>query len=215
MPKIVDKSEMQDAIIDAALRVFADKGFHAATISNVAEAAGLGKGTIYIYFESKNTLATAIVDRYFLNISQQIMSKEPWDTLDAFMEELRQTMDVSAEQASFHRLFFEIFGPSFGSDEFAKTVATFFDKLGSYYAKQIAHLQAVGEVAKHHDAISTGRVFSSMLDGIILHQGLFGISAKHHEKMVYEAIKVLGLGLRRSCPTGATSVKGWQLHYIP
>ena len=53
MPKIVDKEEVRTKIMDAAMTVYADVGYHAATISGVAKAAGMGKGTLYLYFEFK------------------------------------------------------------------------------------------------------------------------------------------------------------------
>lgn len=191
---------MRTAILDAAMEVFADKGYHAASISKVAEAAGLGKGTIYIYFASKEAMTTAIVDRYFADVSKQIIGKKPFETLDAFLDGLKRTMDVPAEQASSYRVFFEVFGPSFASDEFTEHVAGFFDKLGSHYAKQIEHLQRVGEIGEHHDAAAIGRVFASMLDGIVLHQSLFGISAKRNRRMVEAAVSVLGRGLHSVQP---------------
>lgn len=198
MPKVVDKEKMRHDIMDAAMQVFADKGCHAASVSNVAEAAGLAKGTFYIYFDSKDAMISAIVDRHFASIAEQIAGEPLCETLDAFLEELRRAMDVSAEQASFLRVFFEVFGPSFASDEFIEHVAQFFDKLGSHYAKQIAHLQKVGEVAKHHSAPSVGRVLASMLDGVVLHRGLFDISTRRHQRMIKDAVRLLGTGLQSS-----------------
>lgn len=46
----------------AALGVFAEKGFHAATIRDVARAAGLADGTIYNHFENKPALLLGILD---------------------------------------------------------------------------------------------------------------------------------------------------------
>src|SRR5258706_10903863 len=40
-------------ILEAARKVFAEKGFHEATVDDIAEAAGVAKGTIYLYYESK------------------------------------------------------------------------------------------------------------------------------------------------------------------
>lgn len=55
-PKVVDKDARKREIAQAALGVFAKRGFEAASISEVAEAAGIGKGTVYEYFESKEAL---------------------------------------------------------------------------------------------------------------------------------------------------------------
>lgn len=60
-PKIVeDRSEQ---IIDAALRVFARKGFTKATNKDIAHEAGITPGLIYYYFESKEALFQALVER--------------------------------------------------------------------------------------------------------------------------------------------------------
>lgn len=43
-------------ILAAARRVFASRGFHNSTIDDVAESAGIAKGTVYLYYESKHDL---------------------------------------------------------------------------------------------------------------------------------------------------------------
>ncbi len=58
--KAREKAARRQAILDAARRVFADKGLRAATIDDVAEAAELGKGTIYLYFKSKEEMFAAL-----------------------------------------------------------------------------------------------------------------------------------------------------------
>jgi AcrR family transcriptional regulator len=56
-------------ILDAATRVFAEKGLHRATIKDVARAAGVADGTIYNYFANKDALLIGILDR--VNESQR------------------------------------------------------------------------------------------------------------------------------------------------
>src|ERR687898_2583792 len=50
-------------ILEAARRVFAERGFRRATTREVARAAGISEGTIYNYFEDKDALLMAILDR--------------------------------------------------------------------------------------------------------------------------------------------------------
>jgi AcrR family transcriptional regulator len=50
-----------EAILDAALEVFAANGFAAARLDEVAERAGVGKGTLYLYFESKEALFEGVI----------------------------------------------------------------------------------------------------------------------------------------------------------
>lgn len=59
----------QHQILQAAINVFAEKGFHRATIRDIAKAAGIADGTIYIYFENKTALLLGILN--LVNESEQ------------------------------------------------------------------------------------------------------------------------------------------------
>jgi AcrR family transcriptional regulator len=48
-------------ILGCAKRVFAQRGFHAANISDICKAAGIGRGTLYLYFANKRAVLTAIL----------------------------------------------------------------------------------------------------------------------------------------------------------
>lgn len=56
-------SAREDAILDAALHVFATKGFHAATIRDIARRAGIADGTLYNHFANKEALLPALFER--------------------------------------------------------------------------------------------------------------------------------------------------------
>src|SRR5258706_3253436 len=47
-------------ILDAALRAFADRGFHGTIVPEVAEAAGVGTGSLYRYFANKEALVNEV-----------------------------------------------------------------------------------------------------------------------------------------------------------
>ena len=52
-----------EELIDAALAVFGEHGFRAASLEEVARRAGVSKGTVYLYFASKDDLFRAVVER--------------------------------------------------------------------------------------------------------------------------------------------------------
>jgi TetR/AcrR family fatty acid metabolism transcriptional regulator len=62
-------------IIMAALGIFSEKGFHYARIEEVALAAGIGKGTVYEYFRSKEELLGAAVRYEMEDMARQVKSK--------------------------------------------------------------------------------------------------------------------------------------------
>lgn len=58
-----EKQERRVTIVDAAEKVFSDKGFEQATMDDIAAAAELSKGTLYLYFKSKDDLFAALSSR--------------------------------------------------------------------------------------------------------------------------------------------------------
>ena len=68
-PKDIDTEEGRQRheakyqrILDAALEVFARKGFHESKISEIARAAGVADGTIYLYFKNKDDLLISLFE---------------------------------------------------------------------------------------------------------------------------------------------------------
>ncbi len=56
------RPDKRDRIVDAAVEIFADKGFRAARVSDIARRAGVADGTIYLYFKNKEDLLLVIFE---------------------------------------------------------------------------------------------------------------------------------------------------------
>lgn len=63
-----ERGELKDSILDAAAGVFADRGFEAATMQAIADAAGVDKKLVHYYFGAKDDLFVAMLDRTFARI---------------------------------------------------------------------------------------------------------------------------------------------------
>src|SRR5215813_3255624 len=57
------RGEKREAILRAATDVFAGRGFFSAQVADIARAAGVAAGTVYLYFKSKDDLLVSIFDR--------------------------------------------------------------------------------------------------------------------------------------------------------
>jgi TetR/AcrR family fatty acid metabolism transcriptional regulator len=57
------RADKRDAILRAAIDVFANHGFFNAQVADVARAAGVAAGTVYLYFEGKDDLLVSIFER--------------------------------------------------------------------------------------------------------------------------------------------------------
>ena len=78
-PKV--SNDKQKTILQAASRVFASKGYHSSTVSDVAAEASVAAGTIYLYFEHKEELLAGLFTRFlgdYLAVSRdELFSQEP------------------------------------------------------------------------------------------------------------------------------------------
>lgn len=76
--------DKRQRILDAAVSVFARKGFFASRINDVASAAGIADGTVYLYFESKDDILIKLFD--------EVMGEH----IEAARQEIRRVDDAAA-----------------------------------------------------------------------------------------------------------------------
>ncbi len=100
MPKIVNREKKRSEIAQKAIALLARKGFQATTIQDIADAAGLGKGTIYHYFKTKEEILLVVSEELFCETAKSFGAAltridEPLEKLALLIEEaLRVTEDV-------------------------------------------------------------------------------------------------------------------------
>ncbi|PYT95763.1 MAG: TetR family transcriptional regulator [Acidobacteria bacterium] len=73
-PKSEDK---RNAILDAATRLFAERGLTAAPTSDISKQAGIAEGTLFTYFKTKNDLINALYREIKLELADAMMSDFP------------------------------------------------------------------------------------------------------------------------------------------
>lgn len=81
-------AEREDAIVTAASEIFLKKGMRAAKMAEIASAAGLAEGTLYLYFKNKEALFAAVVARHWQDLTKGASSvvsssDAPWEQLEA------------------------------------------------------------------------------------------------------------------------------------
>jgi AcrR family transcriptional regulator len=95
-PERADAARNRRRVLDAARQLFAERGVRAVTMSEVAEAAGVAKGTIFHRFGDRAGLALALVDEAERGLQEQILrgppplgpGAPPRERLDAFLDAL-------------------------------------------------------------------------------------------------------------------------------
>jgi AcrR family transcriptional regulator len=74
---VADDSSKRRQILDGARKLFLDLGFDAASMGEIARAAGVSKGTLYVYFADKNRLFEAIVEEESLEQGKVAFNLDP------------------------------------------------------------------------------------------------------------------------------------------
>jgi AcrR family transcriptional regulator len=77
MQKPVGKPERRQQILTVAREVFARRGYHAAKIEDIVTAAGVARGTFYLYFEDKRAIFEEIVDGMISSLGLAIVRVDP------------------------------------------------------------------------------------------------------------------------------------------
>src|SRR5262245_25077034 len=100
-------------ILVAARKVFAEKGFADATVDDIADAAGLAKGTLYLYFPSKRELYLGALKTGITELVER--SRSGMAAASGIREKLRVFVRTRLEGVEQNRDFFKIYHSEFGN----------------------------------------------------------------------------------------------------
>src|SRR5215207_8718517 len=64
--------DKRERILSSAMKVFAEKGFFGAKVSDIADAAGVADGTIYLYFKSKDDLLISLFEEQMERVNFEL-----------------------------------------------------------------------------------------------------------------------------------------------
>ena len=94
----MDRGNTKQEIMEAALDLFSVQGFEATSLSQIADAVGIRKASLYSHFENKQAILDALVrdvlDRY---AQRCIFAKTDWDKYEDAEEEPALTLDSAAQ----------------------------------------------------------------------------------------------------------------------
>jgi AcrR family transcriptional regulator len=90
--------ERRAQILDCALSAFAASGYHATSIADVCTRAGIGRATLYQYFEDKRDLLVALAERIADRIVTAIRSREPLRLPVGFRPTREQAVSFTCER---------------------------------------------------------------------------------------------------------------------
>jgi len=117
----------REQLLDAAQQVLLERGLRATTVADVAEAAGVAKGTMYLYYESKDDLLAALRSRYLEQVAAALTQAPGRPVLERMRWMIVGLFDFGAAHHELHHLLFHEAG--FSEDDAFIDVRTQFKDL--------------------------------------------------------------------------------------
>ena len=100
------RKQKRELIIDTALELFAEHGYHATTMSQIAKKASISKGLAYNYFESKQEILDEIVKKGFESVYAHFdLDHDGTLTDEEFRYFVNETFNMLTQNRSFWKLF--------------------------------------------------------------------------------------------------------------
>ena len=175
MPKTVDKPLKRKQIARAAMSLFARDGFENTPIRKIAAQAGMGKGTFYDYFSSKEDILTEIVQLMFADWTDLMIAKigpldDPLQQLDTLLKE-GSALGERFEQMMI--IYVDIWRWSVrhkGSTDIIERFQAFLTDSKMAVAGIIEHAKHKGLIAGTADSEGLATALIALIDGMCLHR---------------------------------------------
>lgn len=87
------REQRRRELLDVALRVFAQRGYHQARIADIIDAAGVARGTFYLYFESKNAIFHALLDDLLSRLRASVVGVSMGPDAPPVIVQIRQSVE--------------------------------------------------------------------------------------------------------------------------
>lgn len=165
--------DTRDRILAAAGRVFARKGFRAASLDEVAQDAGLTKGAIYWHFRSKNDLFFALLDHKFDQYTAPVPEELRIAISSTADPRVALTMLLKANFARLRadpdwpRLYLEFIAQA-RDDSLRAQLAKFHEASLALVAGYMRAMQDAGLAPADQDANTLAVFWSALYDGLLL-----------------------------------------------
>jgi len=171
MATVTATGDKRTRLVKAACAVFAEKGYASTRVAEIAERAGVGKGTVYEYFSSKEELLFAVFESINANISSRMNDAlASGDTAEEQLHNLlRLGAEVISEQVDLQPVILDFWAASRGKDfeeTYRRAVVasyTFFRNLVSDFIREG---QNRGEFKASVDAEALAAVVVATVDGL-------------------------------------------------
>ena len=143
----MDKTQRRQQILEHARDVFAKRGYHASKVEDIVAAAGVARGTFYLYFDDKRAIFEEIVDRMLRRFGIAIVRIDPKLGVDEQVRELlRRIIRLLIEERVTTKILLE--GAMGVDPAFDRKIHSFFEQMRNFLEESLKEGQELGIVVK-------------------------------------------------------------------
>jgi len=170
-PKIVDREERQRAIALTSVEIFGEKGFERTRMADVAKAAGIGKGTIYEYFKTKDDLMEGAVMALFADMADGLMPDMDADksAAEILVAMLEMTFESIKAVAFAYRFFLEYMIHNSRQSDASPFLAEILNGYRQWLSTLLQRGIEAGEFRADLDTYATAAAIAAWVDGAVFH----------------------------------------------
>ena len=166
-----DRGDKRPRLVDAACAVFAEKGYASTRVADIAERAGVGKGTVYEYFSSKEELLFAVFELINAEISLRMDAAlaAGGSAEEQLHNLLRLGAEVITEQVEMQPVILDFWAASRGKNiekTYREAVVASYTFFRNLFSDFIREGQKRGEFKKSVDAEALATLVVSAVDGL-------------------------------------------------
>ncbi len=167
------------AILEAALSVFADAGYHQASIAQIANKASISKGLIYNYFESKEDLLIAVLIQGVEGLKESFaMMEDELDTPEELKLFIQGSLSIMRRESNYYMLYFKVM---MQAEVYSIVMSHYQEILGDLIDGVACYFKAKGDPHPQEKAM----ILASLLDGVGMH---YIMSPERYDLALYEKI---------------------------
>jgi AcrR family transcriptional regulator len=191
------KAERRQKILTHARDVFARRGYHDAKIEDIVLAAGIARGTFYLYFKDKRAVFEEIVDRAFTQIGMAIVRVDPRDpartVADQVHENTRRIVGTLLEDRATTKI---LLTDAVGLDPaLDRKLQSFYEVVEGLLVESLSEGQELGVVAPGDPRMFAYLILGAMKE--VLYQVVRRDAAYSESKVVDGIYDFLGQGCLR------------------
>jgi AcrR family transcriptional regulator len=209
VPRIVNKKEKAARIGSAAISVFRKLGYHGTRMVDIAEAAGIGKGTLYEYFRNKEEIFRFEFERYFaaFQAGAATAMTETHSPGGRLLSLIEFAIDHVNEWEDHCAVYVDYFGSARPERTEPFSLSNVYAEVEEIIRVLIQEAQTCGEIERDLDPGATAELLVSVFEGVVLY-GVFSERRRTPESLRDAALRLITRGVFTELPGSRRASSG-------